>query len=89
MFNTYSPARFSASLAGEPVRTPSPQAAAREAELFRLALRADSNLELDWLWLYMQLSDEPHRRYCLERALAINPESAIARRELALLEAGG
>lgn len=73
------------SLAGEPARHISPGAAARELELFRIALRECSNLELDWLWLFMQLSDEPRRRYCLERALAINPASAIARRELALL----
>lgn len=75
-----------ASLAGEPARSISPRAAAREAELFRLALRANSNLELDWLWLFMQLSDLSRRRYCLERALAINPTSAIAHRELALLD---
>lgn len=60
-------------------------AATREVELFNLALRANSNLEMDWLWLSMQLIDASRRRYCLERALAINPESAIARRELAIM----
>lgn len=73
-------------LAGEPAERLSPGAAAREAELFNLALRASSSVELDWLWLYMQLADPAQRRYCLQRALAINPHSAIARRELELLE---
>lgn len=74
-------------VAGEPAERTNARPYAREAELFNLALRAGSNLELDWLWLYMQLSDLAQRRYALERALAINPRSAIARRELELLEA--
>lgn len=86
--NAFSPARFGGSLAGEPARNVSVRAAAREAQLFSLALRNDSNLELDWLWLFMQCDDGARRRYCLERALAINPQSAIARRELALIERG-
>src|SRR5262245_25854269 len=40
-------------------------------EVFALALRDDSNQELDWLWAYMQVTREDQRRYCLERALAI------------------
>lgn len=84
--NVYSPVYGSLSLAGEPSERLSPQAVAREADLFNLALRAGSNLELDWLWLYMQLTDLAQRRYCLERVLAINPSSAVARRELELLE---
>lgn len=83
--NIYSPAHPGGTLAGEPAERPSPLALAREAELFNLALRANSNLELDWLWLYMHLSDEQQRRYCLQRALAINPHSEIACSELALL----
>lgn len=74
------------SLAGEPAERLSPQATAREVELIGIALRADSNLELDWLWFYMQLADPAHRRYCLQRVLEINPHSAIARRELELLD---
>jgi hypothetical protein len=88
MMNALSPARFGGSLAGEPAWNISPRAAAREAELFGLALRNNSNQELDWLWLFMQCDDGDRRRYCLERALSINPQSAIARRELALLERG-
>ncbi len=85
--NAYSTASLGLSLAGEPAERLTPQAVAREEELFRIALRADSNLELDWLWLYMQLSSPSHRRYCLERVLVINPSSAVARRELELLDA--
>jgi hypothetical protein len=54
-------------------------------EVFAQALRDDSNRELDWLWVYIQLTDVQQRRYCLERALAINPKSELALRELAKL----
>jgi hypothetical protein len=54
-------------------------------EVFAQALRDDSNRELDWLWAYIQLTDVYQRRYCLERALAINPKSELALRELAKL----
>jgi hypothetical protein len=57
-------------------------------EVFAQALRDDSNQELDWLWAYVQVTREDQRRYCLERALAINPKSEIALRELAQLRAG-
>ena len=57
-------------------------------EVFAQALRDDSNQELDWLWAYMQVTREDQRRYCLERALAINPKSEVALRELAQLRAG-
>ena len=53
--------------------------------VFAQALRDDSNRELDWLWVYIQLTDVQQRRYCLERALAINPKSELALRELAKL----
>lgn len=84
--NAYTAVLQGRALAGECAEPLTPQTAAREAELFRIALRADSNLELDWLWLYMQLSSPAQRRYSLQRALAINPQSVIARRELALLD---
>lgn len=84
--NAHTQAHAGPPLAGEPAERLSPQAAAREHELIGIALRADSHLELDWLWFYMQVTDPAHRRYCLQRALAINPHSAIARRELELLD---
>jgi hypothetical protein len=46
------------------------------------ALAEDSNLELDWLWYAGQLEDVVERRYCLQRALHINPQSELARCEL-------
>lgn len=68
----------------------SPVAAPEPAEdwtaLFAEAVRADSNLELDWLWLAGQVRDVDQRRFCYERALQINPGSEAARRGLAGLE---
>ena len=45
---------------------------ASAADIFAQALIDDSNHELDWLWAASQLTDVIQRRYCLERALAIN-----------------
>jgi hypothetical protein len=56
-------------------------------EVFAQALRDDSNQALDWLWAYVHVTREDQRRYCLERALAIDPKSEIALRELAQLRA--
>jgi hypothetical protein len=55
-------------------------------DLFLAWLREDSNLEMDWLWLATQVASSGQRRYCLRRALAINPESRLARRGLRQLE---
>lgn len=54
-------------------------------DLFIQGLREDSNLEMDWLWLATRVTSAGERRYCLQRALAINPESRLARRGLAQL----
>ncbi len=62
-----------------------PEKIARAEQLFVEALRDDSNLEADWLWLATKVVREHERRYCLKRALLINPNSEIARRELAKL----
>jgi hypothetical protein len=53
--------------------------------LFARAVREHSNLEQDWLWLSTIVTGEGELRYCLERALYINPDSAEARQELARL----
>lgn len=55
-------------------------------DLFLQGLRENSNLEMDWLWLATQVGCDAERRYCLRRALAINPESRLARRGLAHLQ---
>lgn len=59
--------------------------APRPSDLFVQALRDDSNQEMDWLWLYTQVSRTAERRYCLDRALAINPDSEMARAEYSKL----
>jgi hypothetical protein len=61
---------------------------ASASDIFAQALLDDSNHELDWLWAATQLTDIIQRRYCLERALAINNNSELARRELQALAAG-
>jgi len=50
--------------------------------LLASAVEDGSNLEMDWLWLATKVPAGNERRYCLLRALAINPASEIARREL-------
>jgi hypothetical protein len=55
--------------------------------LFSQAIADNVNLELEWLWLARQVTREEERRYCLERALYINPYSAMAQHELARLNA--
>jgi hypothetical protein len=62
---------------------------AAAAALFAEAVAANSNLELDWLWLYSRMTGAYERGYCLRKALAINPASELARRELAALERAG
>jgi len=60
-------------------------AAARATHLFAQALHEDSNLELDWLWYAANMPSIAERRYCVERALAINLHSSLARSALANL----
>ncbi len=50
--------------------------------LFQQALRENSNIELDWLWLATRVAREGERRYCLEQALRINPCSVLAQKWL-------
>src|SRR5215813_11210984 len=60
-------------------------AAAREDELFYTMMRDDSNLAMDWLWLATQVTTDDRRRYCLRRALLIDPASKDTQQELAWL----
>ena len=60
-------------------------ATARATYLFIQALHENSNLELDWLWYAANMTGDVERRYCLNRALAINPQSSLARSALAKL----
>ncbi|SRR5258707_14903589 len=47
--------------------------------LFVLAVRKDSNLAMDWLWLAGQLEDPNERQYCVKRAHYIDPNNVIFR----------
>jgi hypothetical protein len=65
------------------VQTNDLAALSQPSEGLARAVEADSNLELDWLWASTQMQRVSERRYCLRRALAINPESEMALRDLA------
>jgi hypothetical protein len=54
--------------------------------LFMEAIREDSNLEMDWLWLARQVKSRNEREFALRRALHINPRSEAAQRALRNLE---
>ena len=60
-------------------------ATARATRLFTQALHENSNLEMDWLWYAANMTSAVERRYCLNRALTINPQSSLARSALAKL----
>ena len=63
----------------------SPAQTVSTEDLFLQMLREDSNLEMDWLWLATQVPSDGQRAYCLQRALAIHPESRLAQRGFAQL----
>jgi hypothetical protein len=60
-------------------------ATARATHMFAQALHENSNYELDWLWYAAHMIGAAERRYCIKRALAINPHSSLARSALANL----
>ncbi|MDQ2996446.1 MAG: hypothetical protein M3R61_05240 [Chloroflexota bacterium] len=60
-------------------------ATVRATQLFAQALQEHSNLEMDWLWYAANMPSIAERRYCLQRALTINPHSDLARSALAKL----
>jgi hypothetical protein len=55
--------------------------------LFAQAMRDNSNLELDWLWLAAQVTQVHEQQDCYARALYINPASEPARQGLRRLAA--
>lgn len=61
------------------------RAAEYDSRVLRQAVHANSSREADWLLTAAILTDAAKRRYCLERALTINPGSEPARRALAQL----
>jgi hypothetical protein len=60
------------------IKNPSP--------LFQEAFREQSNREMEWLWYAEWVPNETERRYCLQRALYINPNSRAARKGLDVLQ---
>jgi len=59
------------------------QAATDDERMLRRAVHANSASEVDWLLYAAILTDPAKRRYCLERALALNPNSDLAKQALA------
>ncbi len=58
------------------------------AALFhRLVARTSADVDMDWMWLYAQMTGSFERLYCLEKALARDPQSEAARSELRRLAA--
>jgi len=49
------------------------------SDLLARALCDDPNIAMDWSWLSSQVPSVAEQRYCLDRALAIDPHSEIAR----------
>ena len=61
------------------LRVPNPSVFLRDQ------LHEDSNCELDWLWAASQVATAEEIRYCLERALYINPDNRETQRALSKL----
>ncbi len=61
------------------------RAAAYDSQVLRHAALANSPHEVDWLLYAAMLTGAAKKRYCLERALAINPDSDLAHRAIAKL----
>ena len=55
----------------------------KPSEIFQQAVTENSNLEMDWLWFAQRVESEAERRYCLEKALYINPKNRDTARRLA------
>jgi hypothetical protein len=69
----------------EPAIVRDAEAEARAARMFAQACYENSNLEMDWLWYAANMTGDAERRYCLERAQALNPASDMAKQALARL----
>jgi hypothetical protein len=45
------------------------------ATLWQRALAEDSNLALDWLWLYTQVESDEQRQFCLQKVRTITGQA--------------
>jgi hypothetical protein len=52
------------------------------SEFLAACMERDSNLEMEWLWASAHVKQAEEKYYCLQRALNINPQNAIVRRQL-------
>jgi hypothetical protein len=64
------------------LRDTQPQAVIDDSQILRRAVHINSSDEIDWLLYAAVLTDPAKRRYCLERALALNPDSDIAKQAI-------
>ena len=58
------------------------QAVIDDSQILRRAVHMNSSNEIDWLLYAAILTDPAKRRYCLERALALNADSDLAKQTL-------
>src|SRR5512140_1194624 len=58
---------------------------ARGKEILTRLLKTDQNNPNYWIWMSAAVDTAKERIYCLETALKLDPQSAIARRGLVLL----
>lgn len=49
-------------------------------QMLAAAIRIDPDYEPAWVWFASVAEDDAERRYCYERAVAINPTSVVADR---------
>jgi hypothetical protein len=56
--------------------------------LFEAAVRASARAHVDWMALYAEMTGPFERLYCLEKALALDPQHQLAREELVRLVSG-
>lgn len=52
------------------------------SEIFARAMSERTNSAMDWLYYAAQLHDEGERRFCIERALQVDPACPIVRAEI-------
>lgn len=53
---------------------------------FAERVRDNSNLEMEWLWAASEVTSPEEKRYCLLRALYINPDNRETQRALEVLD---
>jgi hypothetical protein len=57
------------------------------SSIIQQALHEDSNRAMDWLWYAAHISNPAEKRYCIERALYIDPNNQQAIEQIEWLNA--